>query len=1028
LRASLAARFLVLSVILLSLTLAQSPNGTITGIVQDPSGRTIPDAEIIVVNDLTNVQYQGKTNNEGIYVVTNLPPGPYRIQVSKPGFKTLIKPDLILNVQDAVAVSFTLPLGSVAEVVTIEAGAQMVDTQNAAVSTVIDRNFVASLPLNGRSFNTLLQLTPGVVIAQNVSGTSGQFSIGGQRTDANNFSVDGVSANFGVSYGQNVGESGTGGAQAFSVLGGTNNLVSVDALQEFRIETSSFAPEFGRSPGGQVLLTTRSGTNDFHGGVFDYFRNTAMDANDWFANAAGNPRAPEHHNDFGGFLGGRILRDRTFFFFSYEGSRLDLPQTTVINVPSEYARSIASPGLAPYLDAYPQPNDRTNVPGTYTAPFTGTYANTASLNATSIRVDHTFNARYSVFGRYNYAPSNTLQRQVSLSDLWLTNVNTQTVTGGLNVAVNSQMSDTFRGNYSVQSAGLSFRMDSFGGATPLAPSLLIGSLPPAQNVGLFYSFDSTYYLVGVNGKNQAQQANLTDDFSWVWKTHQMKFGGDYRAIFLDLDNFQHQASYYATSVNNFLATGAVNLLTQTQLPAKLGIHSLSLYAQDTWNVNSRLVVTYGVRWELSPAPSARGNTALASWRDTADPSAITLAPPGTPVWSTTYGNFAPRAGIAYRLNQKGDLVLRVGAGIFYDLGVGGSANLGYYFPNSANSTSVGVSVPVNDINSYFADISRNPPYPTGTQGYDENLRLPRSYQWNLAVEKGFGDKQALSVTYVGQAGRKLLRQEALYQPTAEFGGDFLLTRNDAFSNYQALQVQYRKRLGSRVQAIANYTLSHSLDNASNDVVAGLSSTIISAANDYGSSSFDVRHSFSGAFTFDIPAAAKSGIAETLTKNWSIESVIVARSGFPFNAQLLFASPDPGGRAYARPDRNLGVPVWIPDAKAGGGQSLNPLAFSIPTTVRQGTEGRNDIAGFGLTQVDLSVARTFSIREPWRLQFRVDAFNVLNHPNFTNPLALVEFGSFYLSSQSMLNQGLGGLTPLFQEGGPRSLQLSLKLTF
>ena len=1027
-RASPAARFLIISILLLSFSIAQSPNGTISGIVQDPSSRAIAEAEIIAVNDLTNVQYQTKTNGEGIYVVPNLPPGPYRLQVSKPGFKTLIKPDLILNVQDAIAVSFTLPLGSISEVVTIEAGTPMVDTQNAAVSTVIDRNFVETLPLNGRTFNTLLQLTPGVVIAQNVSGTSGQFSIAGQRTDANNFSVDGVSANFGVSYGQNVGESGTGGAQAFSVLGGTNNLVSVDALQEFRIETSSFAPEFGRSPGGQVLLTTRSGTNDFHGGVFDYFRNTAMDANDWFANAAGNPRAPEHHNDFGGFLGGKILRDRTFFFFSYEGSRLDLPQTTVIDVPSEYARSTASPSLAPYLEAYPQPTDRANHPGTYTSPFTGTYANTASLNATSIRIDHTFNARYTIFGRYNYAPSNTVQREVSLSDLWFTRVNTQTVTGGLSVALSPQMSDTFRGNYSLQSAGLSFRMDSFGGATPLPPNLLIGPLSPAQNVGLFYSFDSTYYLVGVNGKNQAQQANFTNDFSWTWKTHQFKFGGDYRAIFLDLNNFQHQASYYATSVSNFLATGTVNLLTQTQLPAKLLVQSLSLYAQDTWNVNSRLAVTYGVRWELSPAPSPRGNTTLASWRNTGSPSQIALASPGTPVWSTTYGNFAPRLGIAYRLNGKGDLVLRVGGGVFYDLGVGSSANLGYYFPNSANSASVGVSVPVGNVGSYFADISRNPPYPTGTQGYDPNLELPRSYQWNVAVEKGFGDKQALSATYVGQAGRKLLRQEALYQPTADFAGDFLLTLNNAFSNYEALQMQYRKRFSSRVQALANYTYSHSLDNASNDVVAGLSNTVISAANDYGSSGFDVRHSFSGAFTLDVPAAGKSAFLTALTRNWSIESVVVARSGFPFNGQLLLASPDPSGRAYSRPDLVPGVPVWVADASAGGGKSLNPAAFSIPATIRQGTEGRNDIAGFGMTQVDLSIARMFSLREPCHIQFRADAFNVLNHPNFTNPLGLVEFGSFYLSSQAMLNQGLGGLTPLFQQGGPRSLQLSLKLTF
>jgi hypothetical protein len=220
------------------------------------------------------VQFPGKANGEGYYVVPNIPPGTYRIQVSNSGFKTIIKPDIVIHVEDALAINFTLPIGATSEIVTVQGGAAIINTGNASVSTVIDRNFVESLPLNGRSFNTLLQLTPGVVIAptSNSNGFEhGQFSIAGQRTDANSFSVNGVSANFGAASTAGMGQSGTGTAQAFSVLGGTSSLVSVDALQEFRIETSSFAPEFGRSPGGQVILTTRSGTNGFHGAAFDYF-------------------------------------------------------------------------------------------------------------------------------------------------------------------------------------------------------------------------------------------------------------------------------------------------------------------------------------------------------------------------------------------------------------------------------------------------------------------------------------------------------------------------------------------------------------------------------------------------------------------------------------------------------------------------------------------------------------------------------------------------------------------------------------
>jgi hypothetical protein len=297
------------------------------------------------------------------------------------------------------------------------------------------------------------------------------------------------------------------------------------------------------------------------------------------------------------------------------------------------------------------------------------------------------------------------------------------------------------------------------------------------------------------------------------------------------------------------------------------------------------------------------------------------------------------------------------------------------------------------------------------------------------LEKSLGGRQAISVTYVGQAGRDLLRQEALYQPNANFSTEFFLTVNNARSNYNAFQVQYRKPLSARLQALLGYTWSHSLDNASNDVAVGLSNTIISAAKDYASSDFDVRQSFSGAITYALPAAAKLGPAARLTRDWLIDTVVVARTGFPFNALVFGTSPDPGGYVTTRPDRAPGEPYWIPGSAFPGGKSLNPNAFSVPPTIRQGTEGRNDIPGFGLSQVDLSLSRKFPITDRANLQFRADAFNLLNHPNFANPTGYFQYGSYGLQSQSMLNQALGGgLNALFQEGGPRSLQLALRLSF
>jgi hypothetical protein len=1008
---------------------AQSPNGNINGLVSDPSSAAVVGAEIVTVNDVTGVQYNTKTNKEGIYVLPNLPPGPYRVQVSKVGFKTLIKPDITLNVQDSLSINFTLLVGAFHEIVTVQGGAPLVNTESGAVSTVVDRNFVENLPLNGRSFNTLLQLTPGVVIASSPSTYApGQFSIAGQRTDANNFTVDGVSANFGVQAPGNLGESGTGTAQAFSALGGTSSLVSVDALQEFRVETSSFAPEFGRSPGGQVILTTRSGTNSFHGGLFDYFRNTAMDANDWFANHAREPRAAEHHNDFGAFLGGPLWENRTFFFFSYEGARLDEPQTQAIQVPSEYARSIAPSALAPFLSAYPRPDDRTVSPGVYTSTFTGNYTNTATLNATSLRVDQVLSDRFSVFARYNYAPSRTAGPAYSLSTFQTSPVNTQTLTAGVNMFLTTRVANSLRVNYSSQSASIFASLHTLGGAVPLSPQMILGSLPANTNIGSFGTFDTQYLIIGSEGENRTRQANLVDDLTVSVGVHQLKIGTDYRAIFLNANSFQHEPQYLGSSVQSFLSTGAVSLSTATRLPAQMLAQSFSLYGQDTWKVNSRLTLTYGLRWELDPAPSARGSANLASWQNVDDPAKIVLAPSGTKPWSTTYSNFAPRFGLAYSLTEKGDLVLRAGGGLFYDLGVGSLANLAFTFPNASFGFFPSVSVPVSDLSPYLPVVSTQPPYPEAVQGFSHHLKLPRSYQWNLAVEKSFAGQQAVSLTYVGQAGRDLLRQEVLYQPNANFTGDFILNINDAYSNYHALQLQYRRPLSSRIQALLNYTWSHSLDNASNDAVAGLSNTVISAANDYASSDFDLRHSFSGALSFQIPAAAKSGPLSVLTREWSLEAVAVARTGFPLNGVVLLESPDPTGFALSRPDLVPGQPLWIGNATAPGGQSLNPSAFSVPLSPRQGTEGRNDIRGFGMTQLDVSVSRKFAITDRFHLQFRADAFNLLNHPNFSNPLAYVEFGTSYLSSTRMLNQALGGLTPLFQQGGPRSLQLSLKLNF
>ncbi|MBS1867512.1 MAG: TonB-dependent receptor, partial [Acidobacteria bacterium] len=744
------------------------------------------------------------------------------------------------------------------------------------------------------------------------------------------------------------------------------------------------------------------------------------------ANQAGKPKAPERHNDFGGYVGGPIKSDKTFFFVSYEGVRLRQPNTMIVQVPSVFARNNATPVQAAFLNAYPLPDDRTATASMFTDPFTGNYSNPSTLNAGSVRIDHSFNNKYAIFGRYNEAPSSSAARNNNLSQNDTTEVNTRTVTIGATMNPVAKVFNSLRGNYSQQTASLVSLVDSFGGAVPPDLSVLAPGLANPKAASLnFITFDTSFYSTGPDARNRSRQLNFADDLGITVGSHQIKFGADYRQISVNLRPFGSLVEYIVNDVQDFLANSQALLFTSTNRASSFRTRATSLYAQDTWKIGPRLTITYGLRWELNPPPTGTDGTLFAAWRNVTTPANLSLAPFGSSLWSTTYSNFAPRAGVAYSLTPKGDLVLRAGWGIFYDLGTDAVGFLGSAYPNVAANCCANVTVPLADTNPFLVTASLQPPFPDGAQGFSPGLKLPRSYQWNVALEKSFPGQQALSITYVGQAGRDLLRQEGLAQPNGNFLGAFLLTNNDAISNYNALQVQYRKPFSSRVQALINYSYSHSLDSASNDTIAAISSSVISSANDYASSRFDARHIFSGAVTFAIPGANGKGALSWATKDWSLEGLVVARSGFPFNGSVLTATI---GGADPRPDRDPKQPVWIPSTTAGGGKSLNPLAFTSAPAGQQGTEGRNDIPGFGLTQVDLSLGRKFAITERVALQFRTDAFNLLNHPNFANPLAFIGFGSSFLRSPSMANQGLGGLNSVFQQGGPRSLQLSLKLSF
>src|SRR6267378_1370470 len=320
-------------------TLAQTELAGVYGRVTDPSGAVIVDAEVEIKNVETNLSVTVKTNQDGLYTIPSLHPGHYLINVRKAGFKSVTVTELELNIQDNVVRNFALQVGSIAETVTVDGSGITLNTTDASVSTVVDQTYIKNMPLNGRSFQDLILLTPGVVTQTpqvtfsgntgNPVGTTGEFSVNGQRTESNYYTVDGVSANVGTAAGDNLRQSASGSIAASTALGTTQALVSVDALQEFRVQSSSYSAEYGRNPGGQFAFETKSGTNQWHGTVYDYLRNGAFDANDWFNDYFQVKQPPTRQNDFGGTFGGPVRiprvyngKDRTFFFVSYEGLRL----------------------------------------------------------------------------------------------------------------------------------------------------------------------------------------------------------------------------------------------------------------------------------------------------------------------------------------------------------------------------------------------------------------------------------------------------------------------------------------------------------------------------------------------------------------------------------------------------------------------------------------------------------------------------------------------------------------------------------
>jgi hypothetical protein len=681
------------------------------------------------------------------------------------------------------------------------------------------------------------------------------------------------------------------------------------------------------------------------------------------------------------------------------------------------------------MAAMPLPDGPLNPDG-LTAPLTVGYSDPASLNAYSLRIDHTINKRLSLFGRYNHAPSTEWSRYWAENLDFVDDFDSATV--GATFASTSGILNDFRANWSRNTGGHTTVLEAFHGAVPPPDSAMY---PPGNS-----SSTSQFVFVppfatagevrsGPQEANVQQQLNFVDNLSVTVGRHQLKFGADFRHLNPSTHSNNYDLLVIANSYSSLQAGIADTVNTVGGSPITAAINNYSFFGQDIWKVSPRLTFTYGLRWEINtPMRSITPGKPLYAVRGIFDSQPFGLAPAGTPLWHTRFDNFAPRVGVAFQLSPQ--TVFRGAFGRYYDLGYGDGlggtmVNFPYYVSNSVyGSTPFDFSNPAFRPPTFTLVPSQETAY---IDAVDPHLKVPFTYEWNMAVERGLGSNQSVSATYVGAHGENLLREDRILSTV---GYQTLSTRNADWSNYNALQLQFHRRMARGLQALVSYTFAKSTDTGSDDA-DGTDTTSLSKVNvaaDLGPSLFDVRNSFSAAASWQIPSPHWGRLGDALLRNWQTDGIVRISSAPPFDVTLIGRGPL---FYYTRPDIVPGVPFYLPAPGQPGGRTLNRNAFAVPPSGQQGDLPRNYFRGFPIAQTDLALRRQFHLTERATLSFGAEYFNLFNHPMFgfgvnifNANLRSPSFGQV----TDTLNEDLGGLNPLYQIGGPRSGQLMIKVLF
>jgi hypothetical protein len=1036
---------------------AQTYRGSIHGVVKDSSGGVIIGATVTAKNIANGESRSTTTADDGGYVIPELSAGEYEVTAEAKDLAPLAL-NAVVEVGLDTSLDFALAkLGVRTEHVTVTAAAPLVDTERDVLGEVVDNRMVEELPLNGRDFGKLVALVPGVTVeGSGVAGSEkgfGQFNINGNRDRSNNYTLDGTDNNDPWFNNSALNQVGISGAPA--------TLLPIDAIQEFNVQ-SQFAAEYGRNSGSVVNILTKSGTNQFHGTAYEYNRDSYFDARNFF-NVTPNPQTLFINNQFGGSIGGPIIKDHTFFFAAYEGQRERVGSDFVFQVPTQAeiasARSAALL-INPAINPAPLDAILSLFPQSTTNELPGVVNDLNNNDNMIVKVDHKFTNNEALAARYAFGndnqrfPFGSLGGEGSGSRLAPF---AQISPTRVNVFSASLLSTLGPSHLNELRFGYSRFSNSFTSADAASkitiPGLDFGTahtgLPEIDFAGAIENIGATAFSVPRARTSQSYQ--ILDNFTWIHGVHTFKFGGEYRRVKVDAfnDNLERGLIGFSTSNNDTtLDETIVDVLTNYYLgnaecdfcftTANTGNtqrttynNGFAFFAQDDYRVRPNLTLNLGLRWEYF-GPISEGHGLLYNFGADRGPNAV-LQHVGSGGLSTPYSrdlnNFGPRIGVAWSPLQH--TTVRAGYGLYYD-----------YIPQHlmiANFTiTAGIAtnpigpepvLPMDFNQDAFTGVTPGPVFTVGSPFAifvtDHNLRTPYVSSWNLNIEQQAGEHASFQIGYVGSKGTRLTRLYDINQdftnPTYGEIDDFSTSAN---STYHALQLNGRLRNFHGFSGFYGYVFSKSLDGASDGIdfnfaTAAFPQNSDNLAAEKGPSTFDTKHRFTGALNYSVPVWGT--LPKRLAEGWALNTIVTIQSGRP----IPIIDDNFGINGHLRPDAVPGVNPILPHWNPATGY-LNPAAFAEPAG-DFGNLGRNQIYGPGFWNADFSVTKDTKITETFGVQFRAEFFNIFNHPNFALPDNFVTpgFGPDGVISATpdvaQGNPGLGG-------GGPRVIQFAVRLTF